>query len=112
MNGKIDWSNVPKTCFKKYSFKIYLMKTNTESIIFPLKKEMATHSNVLAWRIPGTGKPGGLPSMGLHGVGHDWSDLAAGVIVCQTLFSILNSLYKFIYYSYQSYKLYFIIFTN
>ena len=42
-----------------------------------LEKEMATHSSVLAWRIPGTGEPGGLPSMGLHGVGHDWSDLAA-----------------------------------
>ena len=41
-----------------------------------LEKEMATHSNVLAWRIPGTGEPGGLPSMGLHRVGHDWSDLA------------------------------------
>ena len=38
---------------------------------------MATHSNVLAWRIPGTGEPGGLPSMGSHRVGHDWSDLAA-----------------------------------
>ena len=38
---------------------------------------MATHSSVLAWRIPGTGEPGGLPSMGLHSVGHDWSDLAA-----------------------------------
>ena len=38
---------------------------------------MATHSNVLAWRIPGTGEPGGLPSMGLHRVRHDWSDLAA-----------------------------------
>ena len=42
-----------------------------------LEKEMATHSSVLAWRIPGTGKPGWLPSMGLHRVGHDWSDLAA-----------------------------------
>jgi len=42
-----------------------------------LEKEMATHSGVLAWRIPGTGEPGGLPSMGSHGVGHDWSDLAA-----------------------------------
>ena len=42
-----------------------------------LEKEMATHSSVLAWRIPGTGEPGGLPSMGLHRVGHDWSDLAA-----------------------------------
>jgi len=38
---------------------------------------MATHSSVLAWRIPGTGKPGGLPSMGSHRVGHDWSDIAA-----------------------------------
>ena len=38
---------------------------------------MATHSSVLAWRIPGMGEPGGLPSMGSHRVGHDWSDLAA-----------------------------------
>ena len=35
------------------------------------EKEMATHSSVLAWRIPGTGEPGGLPSMGSHRVGHD-----------------------------------------
>ena len=42
-----------------------------------LDKEMATHSSVLAWRIPGTGEPGGLPSMGSYRVGHDWSDLAA-----------------------------------
>ena len=41
-----------------------------------LEKEMATHSNVLAWRIPGMAEPGGLPSMGSHRVGHDWSDLA------------------------------------
>ena len=38
---------------------------------------MATHSSVLAWRIPGTGEPGGLPSMGSHRVWHDWSDAAA-----------------------------------
>ena len=42
-----------------------------------LEKEMATHSSVLAWRIPGTVEPGGLPSKGSHRVGHDWSDLAA-----------------------------------
>ena len=42
-----------------------------------LEKEMATHSSVLAWSIPGIGEPGGLPSMGLHRVGHDRSDLAA-----------------------------------
>ena len=44
-----------------------------------LEKEMATHSSVLAWRIPGTGEPGGLPSMGSHRVGHNWGDLAVAV---------------------------------
>ena len=40
-----------------------------------LEKEMATHSSVLAWRIPGTGEPGGLQSMGSQRVGHDWVTL-------------------------------------
>ena len=43
----------------------------TFSFHFHALKEMATHSSVLAWRIPGTVEPGGLPSMGSHGVGHD-----------------------------------------
>jgi len=59
---------------------------------FPaLEKEMAAHSSVLAWRIPGTGEPGGLPSMGSHRVGHDWSDLAAAAAswaFCNLLFSV------------------------
>jgi len=42
---------------------------------------MATHSSVLAWRLPGMGEPGGLPSMGSHRVGHDWSDLAASMLL-------------------------------
>ena len=42
-----------------------------------LEKKMATHSSVLAWRIPGTEEPGGLQSMGSHRVGLDWSNLAA-----------------------------------
>ena len=46
-----------------------------------LEKEMATHSSVLAWRIPGTGEPSGLPSMGSHRVGHNWSDLAAAAVL-------------------------------
>ena len=61
-----------------------IMKSRTRpsdfTFTFPfhaLEKEMATHSSVLAWRIPGTGEPGGLPSLGSHRVGHDWSDLAA-----------------------------------
>ena len=50
----------------------------TFTLHFPaLEKETATHSSVLAWRIPGTGEPGGLPSMESHRVGHDRSDLAA-----------------------------------
>ena len=55
-----------------------VVKSRTQLSDFPftfhfpaLEKEMATHSNVLAWRIPGTGEPGGLPSMGSHRVGHD-----------------------------------------
>ena len=48
---------------------------------------MAPHSSVPAWRIPGTGEPGGLPSPGSHRVGHDWSDLAAAA----ALFKIQNS---------------------
>ena len=59
-------------------------RTRLNDFTFPfhfhaLEKEMATHSSVLAWRIPGTAEPGGLPSVGLHRVGHDWSDLAAAV---------------------------------
>ena len=42
-----------------------------------LEKKVATHSSVLAWRIPGTGEPDGLPSLGSHRVGHNWSHLAA-----------------------------------
>ena len=48
---------------------------------FALEKEMATCSSVLAWRIPVTGEPGGLPSMGSHRIRHNWSDLAAAAAV-------------------------------
>ena len=53
-----------------------------------LEKEMATHSSVLAWRIPGTGEPGGLPSVGSHRVRHDWSDLAA-IYVNETICMVI-----------------------
>ena len=61
-----------------------------------LEKEMATHSSVLAWRIPGTGEPGGLPSMGLHRVRHDWSDLAVAIGNYQTgqIWTIENEVLK------------------
>ena len=57
-----------RTCLSDFTFTFHF---------HTLEKEMATHSSVIAWRILGTGKPGGLPLMGSHRVGHDWSDLAA-----------------------------------
>ena len=60
-----------------------------------LEKEMATHSSVLAWRIPGTGEPGGLPSMGSHRVGHDCSDLAAAApFLCFSLSGLSVLLFR------------------
>ena len=65
-----------------------------------LEKEMATHSTVLAWRIPGTGEPGGLPSMESHRVGHNWSDLAAArpflrqCWFCLLTWQTLNSFFR------------------
>ena len=56
-----------------------------------LEKERATHSSVLAWRIPGTGEPGGLPSMGSHRVRHNWSDLAAAAACCLKLLRFRGS---------------------
>ena len=73
MDGGAWWATVQgvvksRTWLSDFTFTFYF---------HALEKEMATHSTVLAWRIPGTGEPGGLPSMGLHRVGHDWRDLAA-----------------------------------
>ena len=56
-------------------------------LTYSLKKEMATHSSVLVWRIPGMEEPGGLPSMGSHRVGHDWSDLAAAAATYSLILS-------------------------
>ena len=57
---------------------------------------MATHSSVLAWRIPGTGEPGGLPSLGSHRVGHDLHDLAAAAAAIFHCMDMLHVVYIFI----------------
>ena len=60
--------------FVRLNIKIHRTRLSDFTFTFPLhasEKEMATHSNVLTWRIPGTGEPGGLPSVGSHRVGHD-----------------------------------------
>ena len=77
MNGGAWWAAVhgvakSRTWLSDFTFTFHF---------HALEKEMATHSSVLAWRIRGTGEPGGLPSMGWHRVGHDWSDLAAAAAV-------------------------------
>ena len=81
--------NNQKGNFKKWVHLRYSTKQK-ESKREWVEKEMAAHSSVLAWRIPGTGEPGGLPSMGSHRVGHDWSDLAAAA-AAWTLESPLES---------------------
>ena len=55
----------------KYSLAMQKTRVSSLGQEATLEKETATHSSVLAWRIPGTGEPGGLPSMGSHRVGHD-----------------------------------------
>ena len=62
-----------------------------------LEKEMATHSNILAWRIPGTGEHGGLLSMGLHRVGHDWSNLAAAADLDYLLIYMVRVFWRVLY---------------
>ena len=71
--GRSGWPKlwkltIPRTQLSDFTFTFHF---------HALEREMATHSSVLAWRIPGTGEPGGLPSLGSHRVGHDRSDLAA-----------------------------------
>ena len=61
-----------------------------------LEKEMATHSSVLAWRSPGTEEPSGLPSMGSHRVGHDWSDLALALAMIRMASPVAQQLRIFL----------------
>ena len=72
MDGRAWWAAVHGVAKSRTQLSHF-----TFTFHFPaLEKERATHSSVV-WRIPGTGEPGGLMSMGSHRVGHDWSDLAA-----------------------------------
>ena len=79
-----------------------------------LEKETATHFNVLAWRIPGTGEPGGLPSMGSHRVGHELSDLAAAAAAAAMHEVVINTSYNLVAIcsnkKYNSYEITFILY--
>ena len=94
MDGGAWWAAVhgvakSRTRLSKFTFTFHF---------HALEKEMATHSSVLAWRIPGIPEPGGLPSVGSHRVGHDWSDLAAAACVTTTQHSHLGNLTWIWYY--------------
>ena len=76
---RIPWVEEPGRVQSMGSWRVWTRLSHFPFIFHfhALEKEMATHSSVLAWRIPWMEKPGGLRSMGSHGVGNDWSDLAA-----------------------------------
>ena len=71
------WLGDARSCIKVVSFVWVLIIWYSLGLV--LERAMASHSSVLAWRIPGMGEPGGLPSMWSHRFGHDWSHLAAAV---------------------------------
>ena len=88
MDGEVWWAAVhgvakSRTWLRDFTFTFHF---------HALEKEMATHSSVLAWRIPGAAEPCGLPYMGSHRVGHDWSDLAAAAAAA--FYSVNCSLYS------------------
>ena len=67
MGGRARWATVHGVAGRRAGLSDFTFTFHFRA----LEKEMATHSSVLAWRIPGTGEPGGLPSVGSHRVGHD-----------------------------------------
>ena len=96
MDGEAWWATVhgvaeSRTQLRNFTFTFHF---------HALEKEMATHSSVLAWRIPGTREPGGLPSMGSHRVGHDWSDLAAAAATSSFILLLMDIRRKSIAYYY------------
>ena len=99
MDGGAYWATVhgvakSRTRLRNFTFTLHF---------HALEKEMATHSSVLAWRIPGTGEPGGLLSMGSHRVGHDWSDFAAAAVAAASFHVFPCSLYIFLEVSVQKF---------
>ena len=83
--GKIPWMEEPGRLHSMGSLRAQLSNFTFTFHFYALEKEMATHSSILAWGITGTEEPSGLPSMGSHRVGHNWSDLAAAAAGIMTL---------------------------
>ena len=86
MDGRAWWTTIHGVTKSRTGLRNFTFTFHSHA----LEKEMATHSSVFAWRIPGTREPGGLPSMGSQRVGHDWSDLAAAASIIWYLFSLCD----------------------
>ena len=88
MDGRAWWAAVHRVARSQTWLSDFTLTFQFQA----LEKEMATHSSILAWRIPGTGEPVGLLSLGSHRVRHDWSDLAAAaaaaVLFVKTLWAV------------------------
>ena len=92
--SKLFWSCCFSCTSKEYAKLVWNYHLLALSLSpFTHEKEMATHSSVLAWRIPGTAEPDGLPSIGSHRVRHDWSDLAAAAAALLRLGHFLTTLW-------------------
>ena len=85
MDGGASWATVHAVAKSRIRLSDFTFTFHFHA----LEKEMATHSSVLAWRIPWMGEPHGLPSMGSHRVRHDWSDLAADLIYIANLIEFI-----------------------
>ena len=90
MGGEAWWAAVhgvtgSRTRLSNFNFTFHL---------HALEKEMETHSSVLAWSIPGTGKSGGLPSMGSHRVGHNWSNSAAAAAAAEERKRVIGMMFR------------------
>ena len=85
--GCSPWVAKSQTPLCKFTFTFHF---------YAWEKEVATHSSVLALRIPGTGEPGGLPTVGSHRIRHDWSDLAIAVAVAIYYIFVLILIFEYI----------------
>ena len=109
--GQSQSPNSPHSLVGIHTFVLYICVSISalqigSSIPFFSEKTMAPHSSTLAWRIPGAAEPGGLPSVGSHRVGHDWSDLAAAAAYHFSrfhgyglIYNICSSLFDFFLHS-------------
>ena len=97
MDGGTRWAAVHGVTKSRTQLSVFTFTFHFQA----LEKEMATHSSVLAWRIPGMGEPGGLLSMGSHRVGHDWSDLARSMHTHEKIWSNLCDRFTQVQYAWE-----------